>query len=1087
MKQAITHTSISASAGSGKTYQLAHRYIKLLACGVGSDRIAALTFSRKSAGEIFDSVVKYLCAAADSDEQAAETAAQIGLPALQAVDFRRLLRGLLDRLHRLHIGTLDSFFVGVVRTFPIELGLSVEPTLMDDAEALGAKQEVLRLIFDRRGTAHDGVEPFLAAFKQATFGQEAKRLDLLLDDWLHTYRTIYRAIPRADAWGDKQTIWRNGFGWTAVPDGIPAIAHGLMATLAGSDWDAKVKGKWQGYLQAVSQFGLDSAWTDEVSYVFKKLAEDLDGLREGKGQLSMYRKVYALTEEQCRLALATFSHIMATVIQVSLEQTQGIFKILDQFERIYDQTILHQGRVTFEDCQYLLAQTSPCSGQSESGATMDKAQRIHIDYRLDARLDHWLLDEFQDTSDLQWEGLANLADEILQDTSGQRSFFYVGDVKQAIYGWRGGNANLFGHILDRYGSVIQQERLAKSYRSSPEVVQTVNQMFSDLSGSALPCNTVQHWAAIWDDHTWASGHVPDHGYAGLLECSPKEGGGKPTVDDRYDTVARMLNEINPLSRGLTVGVLVRTNRQGRAAMNHLRRACPSIHIAHEGRVTICDNPVVALLLSLVQYAFHPGDTWAWRHLQSSPLGPLLQKQPDQDRLGRDLLNQIYQEGFRGLIRAWGEKLDKAHPLDAFGHKRLGDLLEAASSFDRLGDPNGNRFLTFVQMHEAKGQAVREAVRVMTVHQAKGLEFDIVILPQLQEGSMTQVDSGELVTFRSELSDSPEQVLRMPRREIMEADPVLSQRLDRCREESCFEALCVLYVAMTRAKHALYMITECPGRSSKSLTPAALVKSQLCDGPGRTINHRDRAGTDGQVTVLYEQGQPDWYRANPPQDVPKVVSSPRLPTDYAIRLSPHRRMPRLAPSVRTERGRSVAALFDEARQEGLDLGSAVHALFERVGWIEQTDLEQVIRAWWREYVADLSLKKRAEAMFRKAMEHDAIRSVLVCPGEDADLWCEREFEIVTHGRWVSGKFDRVVIRRDQGGSTDSVVILDFKTDRVEDDLGYAEVIERYRPQMELYRTSLSQMLSLDHSLIAVKLIFTSTGQVRDIDSATTTAR
>jgi ATP-dependent helicase/nuclease subunit A len=76
--------------------------------------------------------------------------------------------------------------------------------------------------------------------------------------------------------------------------------------------------------------------------------------------------------------------------------------------------------------------------------------RLYIDYRLDCKLDHWLLDEFQDTSDLQWEVLRNLADEILQDASGQRSFFYVGDVKQAIYGWRGGNARLFGKILEQY-------------------------------------------------------------------------------------------------------------------------------------------------------------------------------------------------------------------------------------------------------------------------------------------------------------------------------------------------------------------------------------------------------------------------------------------------------------------------------------------------------------------------------------------------------------------------------------------------------------------------------------------------------------
>ena len=69
----LGHKAISASAGSGKTFQLAHRYIELMARGVNPDRIIALTFSRKAAGEIFDSVVKYLCQAASSPEAAAQT------------------------------------------------------------------------------------------------------------------------------------------------------------------------------------------------------------------------------------------------------------------------------------------------------------------------------------------------------------------------------------------------------------------------------------------------------------------------------------------------------------------------------------------------------------------------------------------------------------------------------------------------------------------------------------------------------------------------------------------------------------------------------------------------------------------------------------------------------------------------------------------------------------------------------------------------------------------------------------------------------------------------------------------------------
>jgi len=90
-------------------------------------------------------------------------------------------------------------------------------------------------------------------------------------------------------------------------------------------------------------------------------------------------------------------------------------------------------------------------------------RRLFIDFRLDAEIDHWLLDEFQDTSFGQWSVLRNLVDEALQDPTGARSFFFVGDVKQAIFAWREGDPRLFREIFDHYNAVrpgtIAEEQL----------------------------------------------------------------------------------------------------------------------------------------------------------------------------------------------------------------------------------------------------------------------------------------------------------------------------------------------------------------------------------------------------------------------------------------------------------------------------------------------------------------------------------------------------------------------------------------------------------------------------------------------------
>ncbi|MBI5382799.1 MAG: UvrD-helicase domain-containing protein, partial [Opitutae bacterium] len=117
------HVMILASAGSGKTYALTNRFVQLLARGAPPERIVALTFTRKAAGEFSDEILKKLARAADEADYARQLAAEIGAPALGPADFLRLLRAVVAALHRLNLGTLDSFFARIVRGFPLELGL----------------------------------------------------------------------------------------------------------------------------------------------------------------------------------------------------------------------------------------------------------------------------------------------------------------------------------------------------------------------------------------------------------------------------------------------------------------------------------------------------------------------------------------------------------------------------------------------------------------------------------------------------------------------------------------------------------------------------------------------------------------------------------------------------------------------------------------------------------------------------------------------------------------------------------------------------------------------------------------------------
>ena len=167
----IGHKAILASAGSGKTFQLAHRYIRLLADEhetITPDRICAMTFTRKAAGEIFDSVAGYLRQAASDPAVAQITAEErIHMPHLKQKDFLRLLRRFTDGLHRARIGTFDSFIVGVAKAFPLELGIPMGFQVSDSGSALAKeyRQDVLdRILSPAVGNGGVGRD-FLQAFK----------------------------------------------------------------------------------------------------------------------------------------------------------------------------------------------------------------------------------------------------------------------------------------------------------------------------------------------------------------------------------------------------------------------------------------------------------------------------------------------------------------------------------------------------------------------------------------------------------------------------------------------------------------------------------------------------------------------------------------------------------------------------------------------------------------------------------------------------------------------------------------------------------------------------------------------------------
>lgn len=1067
----VASEAILASAGFGKTYHLAHRYIKLLALGCTPSHICAVTFSRKAAGEIFDKIVKYLREAANDPKAAQNTAAAIGMPELDQNSFMKLLKNFLHELHRNHIGTLDSFTVSVIRAFPMELGISPNLRLMDnnDSAAQTVRRQILARVFNGANVADREREDFHEAYKQATFGSEEKRPHEKLDKFISDNWERYQLLPDPSAWGAADRIWPDGCQWLGLTDAAD-IAGAELAELIGNREfaDIRIRPGLLKCIDALAGYTMSSAWPRDVeNKIVEALLDIPDFLSAGTVTIEYYKKNIDFDERETKLWQILLQNLIGTEIRRSLQMTSGIARILSYYERLYG-PVLRSGQMTFNDAQYLLTEANHVAGGSLVSRQSGMDNRLYIDYRLDCALDHWLIDEFQDTSDLQWEVIKNLIDELMQEPDRNRSFFYVGDVKQAIYAWRGGNADLFSRIRDHYG--IHQHILDKSYRSCRAVLDMVNCVFDNLPESVSE-NVRELWKPIWVHHNPAQGAVPETGHTALLVADPTGEKGKCLSTDRFHAVAALINEINPVRRGLSLAVLVRRNDTGKELVDQLRKEClPTIQICHEGRARIADNPVVGVILSLIRFAAHPGDMLAWRHVQMSPLGVYMNKHGhNRENLPCLLLGEIQKEGFEAFVRKWGSRLEILAD-DQFGRKRITDLASASGLFDQTASRDCREYLEYVADYEVEETGSEISVKVMTIHKSKGLTFDIVILPELERGDSGSVD---FVMPRDSKTDEPLWALTPPRKFVSERDSVLLEIRKRSLESKELENLCALYVGMTRARYALYVVADPDNRPSSD---AAFLKNQLAG----SAEFKPVAAGGEAFSCLYESGERGWYLNLKHKSVGNAELVPEFPADFKKQKSQRRRLTRVEPSSEAVHNRNTASLFKEETHEIRDFGSAIHELFQAIEWIDDIDIETVIQEWQKTSRYGARIENDVIQQFRNCVQAASIRNYLIRPMEaGVVLWREKAFEYVSGDELVSGIFDRVMIHYGKDGRPASATVLDYKSSMVRTDEDVVKKVDDYTKQMMAYRQALMRITGLPAGKIKLILIFTRAQLIREI--------
>ena len=1074
---ALRNEMILASAGSGKTYRLTNRFVHLLALGVPPERVIALTFTRKAAAEFLDEILRKLSKAASSEEFAAQLREDLELPEFSTATATKLLREVVDKLHLLTLGTLDGFFNRILRCFPAEFGLSAKFDILADYEAKVARREVFASLFRNREIHAD----FAESFKLATFGMDEKMLVSRLDSFVAQYHGVLLQAPENRLWGEPNTLWPGGCEWL---EGIPDVnleAEQLLLAIEKVDLQPRVLKMWDEFIDLLRSMRPGRKRPPAKS-LQKRLFEQFREIKAGGPiDLTLYGQTITFGKDVCSHLSRLLDYFMFCEVFPYTQRTRGIHYLLAAFEEQYQQQVRRAGKLGFDDIQLLL---SGALTPDPKTLSLDGADgRLHIDYRLDGQFDHWLLDEFQDTSLPQWKVIENLVDEVVQDLSDERSFFYVGDVKQAIFGWRGGDSRLFDDIQSHYADPseprITKETMEDSWRSGPSLLAAVNEIFGqrEVFRELFPEHEpfVSRWFQAWRPHRSHFAERKD--FFQLLNVPRGEKGDAPSLERRIEVVANLLVEIAPHEKNLSCAILVRKNSTALQVADFIR-ATTDIPVVIEGDTLIgTDHPIAASFLALLQLAAHPGDELAWKHLCMTPAFPdadwaaLL---ANRRELTEATLRIVHDAGFAGVFESWLVQLiEGGFAPDDFAKRRIEQLRQATREFDQTGSRSISEFVRYALAFTGRETPAKGVVQIMTIHKSKGLGFDAVVVAEIEgvrDDSLTDLNQLSLVANRSGegMRREIEWVFSMPRKDVCELDPTLAAARAKLENEKAFEELCVLYVALTRAKYANYVVCTEPGKKS---TCRKLMGDSLAWAENE---RREKQFGSQEAFVAYETGYSDWHKQPAFQLVPEIA--PEEPPSISLvtgrrRFPFHwRAMPSSAADEADESSQAANFAFLPNSRRAADYGTKVHELFEQVSWLDSVNLTEILKAEIDEtdemevQALDEVLRNFADPAIAEIFQRSSFP-------DNAEVWREKRFELINDGKWISGTFDRVVVARESDGRVSQTWIYDFKTNRVSNEHEIQAACDHYRPQLAIYRTAISQLLGIDDSDVSTTIIFT----------------
>ncbi len=863
---------VRAPAGSGKTELLIQRYLALLGSVQRPDEILAITFTRKASAEMVQRVLAALRQADDPLDAGGSEHTKLTRQLAQSVLANDRARGwhLLQHTDQLQIKTIDSFNASLVKSMPWLTRLGGLPQINERSEVL-YRQAVVKVIHLR----HSQVE-LNEAIKCLLLHLD-NRLDILQD-------MLLKLLARRDQWL-RHLLPSGGDGYgqlrVELEAALAQVVDGFLQQLLAS-----IHPSLQQQLLQLGAFAAQHcARTDRPLCVLQQFSDpaqlfpraNVDDLELWRGLADLlltaegqWRKRpdkncgFPAGKEQPHASMKKSMTALLEMLSTSGAST-GLWQLVRQLPQPQYSEPQWQ---TLQALLVVLPQTVAqlwlefsASGQVDFVEIAVRARQALVDsgnpteqlLALDQRLQHILVDEFQDTSWLQCELLQTLTSGWQQGDG--RSLFIVGDPMQSIYRFREAEVGLFlrAGIEGVNGIKLQQLQLRANFRSQQGIVDWVNSSFVN----------------IFPPHEDAASGAVSYAHAQAVKPCLSADAVQIKIDNALDMhteaahVCVLVQQIVQHNPEQSIAILVRSRTHLRAILPQLRTA--GVSYQAQDIDPLSQRSAVSDAVALTRALLHRGDHLSWVTVLRAPwcglsLADLLifQCQTDSDLLQmmqeQTLLNQLSADGrlrvqsivpvllssvaqrgrctLRQLVEETWLHLRGPECYAATECDDVEQLLLLLEKLDYGGDLH-----SFEQLEEELNSLFHAStadatmVQVMTIHRAKGLEFDHVILPGL--GKRARSDDKILLRWQ-EHAKYGLLLAPMAARAEKISDPIYAmlEQLDKSKGD--YEVARLLYVAVTRAKRHIYLFGRAEINKDDELFPA---KGSLLEQLWPAVQHQ----------------------------------------------------------------------------------------------------------------------------------------------------------------------------------------------------------------------------------------------------------